>query len=161
MVHKEMLSTCCFLGHRTIDETGTMKERLYEIIEKLITEENIDTFLFGSKSRFDDVCLEVVTRIKEEYPYIRRVYVRSSFPYISESYREYLLKIYDDTYYPEKIIGSGRASYVERNFEMINKSRFCVFYYDENYSPDNRKSGTKTAFDYATKHKKEIINIFK
>lgn len=151
---------CCFLGHRTINETKEMRGRLYKIIERLITEENVDTFLFGSKSRFDDVCLEVVTEIKEKYPHIRRVYVRSSFPYISESYTNYLLENYEDTYYPEKIMDSGRASYVERNFKMINKSRFCVFYYDDNYSPGNRKSGTKISIDYAIKQKKEIINIY-
>ena len=105
IVPKRILNTCCFLGHRTINETGEMKSDLYRLVERLITEEKVDTFLFGSKSRFDDVCLEIVTKIKEKYPHIRRVYVRSSFPYINESYRRYLLKSYDDTFYPEKIMG--------------------------------------------------------
>ncbi len=42
--------TCCFFGHRTINETEELKERLTEIIEKLIVKEKVDTFLFGSKS---------------------------------------------------------------------------------------------------------------
>ena len=65
---------------------------------------------------------------------------------------------------------AGRASYVERNQEMINKSDFCIVYYDENYAPPKRKnsrrdltdyqpkSGTKIAYDYAVKKKKIIIN---
>ena len=159
MVPKRNLNTCCFLGHRTINETEEMKKQLYEVIERLIVKEKVETFLFGSKSRFDDVCLEIVTKIKEKYPHIKRIYVRAEFPNINDSYKKYLLKSYEDTYYPEKIIGSGRASYVERNYEMINNSRFCVFYYDDNYSPDNRKSGTKIAFEYAVKCKKEIIKI--
>lgn len=66
---------------------------------------------------------------------------------------------------------AGRASYVERNQEMINHSKFCVVYYDENYLPPRRKnsrrnlfnyqpkSGTRLAYDYARKKEKFIINL--
>ena len=149
--------TCCFFGHRKINETEELKSKLVEIIEKLIVDEKVDTFLFGSKSRFNSLCLELVSEIKEKYPHIKRVYVRAEYPYISERYKKYLLESYEDTYYPEHIIGSGRAAYVERNYVMINKSKFCIVYYDEPNAPTTRKSGTKIALDYAIKHKKEII----
>lgn len=149
--------TCCFFGHRTINETEELKAKLYKTIENLIVNDNVDTFLFGSKSRFDSLCLELVTKLKEKYPHIKRIYVRAEFPVISDNYKDYLLESYEDTYYPEKIIGSGRAAYVERNFEMINQSRFCVVYYDESYAPSKRKSGTKIALAYAIKHQKTIL----
>ena len=149
--------TCCFFGHRTITETEELKMKITEAVEKLITLENVDTFLFGSKSLFDTLCLELVTKIKEKYPHIKRIYVRAEFPYINESYTTYLLKSYDATYYPEKLLGSGRAAYVERNYEMINNSRFCIVYYDEKIAPTTRKSGTRIALDYAIKKGKEII----
>ena len=60
--------TCCFIGHRTIDATEELKRKLTETIEKLITEEKVDTFLFGSKSEFNTLCLELVTALKEKYP---------------------------------------------------------------------------------------------
>ena len=150
-------NTCCFFGHRTINETEKLKVKLYKTIESLVVNENVDTFLFGSKSRFDSLCLELVTKLKEKYSHIKRIYVRAEFPVISDNYKDYLLESYEDTYYPEKIIGSGRAAYVERNFEMINQSRFCVVYYDESYAPSKRKSGTKIALAYAIKHKKTIL----
>ena len=150
-------NTCCFFGHRTINETEELKMKLYETIENLIANEKVDTFLFGSKSRFNDLCYEIVSKVKEKYPYIKRVYVRAEFSVINESYSEYLLESYEDTYYPEKVIGSGRAVYVERNYEMINNSKFCVVYYDETYNLPKRKSGTKLALDYARRHNKEII----
>lgn len=152
-------NVCCFLGHRTINETEKLKAQLIEKIEKLIVEDFVDTFLFGSKSRFNSLCLELVTQLKENYPHIKRVYVRAEYPYISEDYKKYLLKNYEDTYYPENIINSGRASYVERNYEMINNSHFCVVYYDEKGGPTTRKSGTKIALDYAIKKRKKIIKI--
>ncbi|MBR6510510.1 MAG: DUF1273 family protein [Clostridia bacterium] len=150
-------NTVCFFGHRKINETEELKIRLYKTIEKLIKNENVDTFIFGSKSQFDDLCLKIVTKIKEKYPNIKRIYVRAEYEIISEQYKNYLLKSYEETYYPEKIKNSGRAVYVERNFEMINKSRICIIYYDEQCAPKNRKSGTKIALDYAVKHGKQII----
>ena len=149
--------TCCFFGHRSVNETEELKSKLNEIIEKLIVGENVDTFLFGSKSRFNSLCLELVTKIQEKYPHIKRIYIRAEYPYISEHYRNYLLESYEDTYYPEHIIGSGRAAYVERNYEMIERSHFCVVYYDKQHSPSTRKSGTKIALDYATERLKHII----
>ena len=117
----------------------------------------INTCCFFGHSRFDELCLEVVTKIKEKYPNVKRIYVRAEYPIISEKNKAYLLTKYDDTYYPDKIIGAGRAVYVERNCEMIRKSRYCIVYYNENNAPKTRKSGTKIALDFATKLNKEII----
>ena len=149
--------TCCFFGHREINETEVLKTKLMEIIEKLIVDENVDTFLFGSKSQFNSLCLELVTELKEKYPHIKRIYVRAEYPYISEHYKNYLLESYEYTYYPERIIGSGKAAYVERNYEMINQSQYCIVYYNEANAPSTRKSGTKIALDYAIKKQKHII----
>ncbi len=155
----KMSRTCCFFGHRMIDITEELKNRLYETIENLITNENVDTFLFGSKSRLDNLCRAAVTEIKEKYPYIKRIYVRAEYPYIDDSYMSYLLDLFDETYYPEKILGAGRAVYIERNYEMINNSNYCVVYYNEQKAPTKRKSGTKIALDYAVGKKKNIINL--
>ncbi|MBO7208271.1 MAG: DUF1273 family protein [Clostridia bacterium] len=159
-MEESFLHTCCFFGHRKIDETEELKTNLYEITENLIVNEKVDTFLFGSKSNFDDLCHKIVTDLKEKYPYIKRIYVRAEYPYITDWYREYLLKSCEDTYFPEKIINAGRARYVERNCEMLDKSSFCVIYYDENYIPKKSKnSGTKIAYDYAKKKGVNVINI--
>jgi len=163
--------TCCFLGHRKIDETAELKNKLYEIIENLIVNERIDTFFFGSKSQFDDLCHRIVTDLKEKHPHIKRIYVRSAFQHIPDWYEDSLLKHYEGTYFPKHMENAGRASYVERNQEMINKSKFCVVYYDENYLPLRRKnsrrdlfdyqpkSGTAVAYNYAMRKGCEIINV--
>ncbi|MBP3324516.1 MAG: DUF1273 family protein [Clostridia bacterium] len=150
---------CCFIGHRTIIETEKLKTHLIKIIEKPVTDENVDTFLFGSKSRFNSLCLEAVTEMKEKYPHLKRIYVRAEYPYISEQYKNYLLENYENTYYPERIMNSGRAAYVERNYEMIDNSHFCIVYYNEQSAPTTRKSGTKIALNYAVKQGKNIIRV--
>lgn len=54
-----------------------------------------------------------------------------------------------------------KASYIERNYAMINDSDFCVFYYNEKYVPLTKtNSGTKIAYDYAISKHKKVINLF-
>ncbi len=165
------LHTCCFFGHRKINETPELIERLTKEMEVLITEKEVDVFYFGSKSEFDNLCHKIVTDLKEKYSHIKRIYVRSAFQHIPDWYEDSLLKHYEGTYFPEHMENAGKASYVERNQEMIIHSKFCVVYYDENYLPPRRKnsrrdlfdyqpkSGTAVAYDYAVKKKKEIINV--
>ena len=153
--------SCCFFGHRKIEETSELTKRLKNVIENLIVKNNVNVFLFGSKSEFNSLCLNVVTELKEKYPQIIRIYVRAEYEIINDSYQNYLLKSYEKTYYPEKIKGAGKASYIKRNYEMIDKSKYCVVYYDEYYAPPRGKSGTKIAYYYAVKEKREIINVYK
>ena len=151
------METCCIIGHRTINETEELKSKLFAAIESLIADKSVDTFLFGSKSRFNDLCYEIVSKLKEKHPNIKRVYVRAEFPEISDSYHAYLLERYEETYFPEKLLHAGKAVYVERNFEMIRKSRYCLVYYDEAVAPTKRKSGTKIALSYAKAQEKTIL----
>ena len=150
---------CCFIGHRKIEKNSVLKKRIVLYLDKLISQEGIDTFLFGSKSDFNNFCYEIVTEMKIKYPHIKRVYVRAEYPYINSDYERYLLEKYECSYYPEKILNSGKLCYVERNFEMIDNSRFCVFYYDDRIS-ERRKSGTRIAWRYSVKKQKEIYNVF-
>ena len=61
MEHK----TCSFIGHRKIDESEELKQRLINVIEDLIVNHNVFTFLFGSRSEFNDLCHEIVTNLKK------------------------------------------------------------------------------------------------
>ena len=82
------LYTCCFFGHRKITETDELKSNLYSEIEKLIINEKVNTFLFGSKSQFDDLCHTIVTELKEKYPHIKRVYVRVNCPSLCRQHKK-------------------------------------------------------------------------
>ena len=151
--------TACFIGHRKISETEDLKIRLWDLIENLILAHNVTTFLFGSKSGFNDLCKEALIKTKEKHPHIKRIYVRALHPYISENYEKYLLQFCDETYFPENLVNAQKSAYVKRNYEMIDKSDFCVFYFNENEAPTTRKSGTKVALDYAIKKNKIIYNL--
>jgi len=149
-------NVCCFIGNKNMTPTDELITMLTKRIETLITDRGVGTFLFGSKSRFDDLCLELVTRLKQKHPHIKRVYVRAEYQYIDDDYMSYLLTLYDHSYYPDRV-HPGRAAYVQRNQVMIDSSDICIFYHHPSSAPNARRSGTSIALNYAVKRKKEII----
>ena len=150
-----------FIGHRNIKESEELEKRLTETVISLIEREGADVFYFGSKSAFDDLCLKVVTELKERYPHIKRVYARSMYEYVDKSYEDYLLTLYDHTFFPNKVKGAGALSYVMRNCIMIDESDVLVTYFDEAHCRTmSRNSGTKISVEYAIKKKKLVINVF-
>lgn len=177
---------CSVFGHRDTKLNEKQVDSLKLIIEDLIKNCNVDTFLFGSKSAFDNLCHLIVTDIKVKYPNIKRIaYTCKSEECILESEREKWEEIYSNMYHKEvHLLGveeeiehktkytAGRASYIERNYAMINASDYCIFYYDENYLPEYKRyskkgigfyqpnSGTALAYSYAKRKNKIIINIF-
>ena len=48
---------------------------------------------------------------------------------------------------------------VERNYEMIDNSRFCIVYSDESHAPTTRKSGTMIALDCVIKKGRKVILV--
>ena len=170
-MNTSLINTCCFIGHRKIEVPENLENRLYNLLEDLIINKNVRVFLFGSRIEFNDICYEVVSKLKEKYPDLKRIYVRAEYPYISKDYENFLLGSYEETYFPEKIQKAGRLVYVERNCEIIDKSAYCIFYYKEDYKPDIKKqskrslsyyqpkSGTKLAYDYAVMKKKRVYNM--
>lgn len=163
--------TCCFVGHREVLESEIVKESLLNEVENLIINKNVKVFMFGSRGKFNKLCYDAVSQLKEKYPYIKRVYIRAEYPCISDEYMSYLLQSYEDSYYPDRIKGAGKAVYAERNIYMIDNSDFCVIYYNKNYNPPMRKnskkdlaeyqpkSGTKIAYEYAKQRGVTLINL--
>jgi len=150
-----------FIGHRKIERTKTLKDRLTQLVEKLIVKDGADTFLFGSRSEFNDLCYEVVTELQDEFEHIRRIFIRAEYEYIDKPYYEYLLSLYEDTFYPAQVHGAGKLSYVKRNQVMIDMCDLLVAYCDKGYEPTAKtNSGTKIAVDYARKKNKTVINLF-
>lgn len=164
-----MLTVCCCIGHRNIIVNSDLVSRLRECVIHLIVYNGVTTFLFGSKSEFNDLALNVVMEIKKDYPNIKLIYVRAEYPVIIHAYLQYLLTSYDDTFFPKCLGNAGKSIYVERNKFLINESQYCIFYYDDCYSPEkkndgqffsSRKSGTKLMFEYANKRNKIAYNLF-
>ena len=153
-----MNNCCTFIGHRNAVLTKRQYEYLYNKLENLIAAGTITTFLLGSNSNFNSICKDITEKLKIKYPYIKRIYVRAEYQYIDKSYYDYLLQMYDDSFYPKEVVGANKLSYVKRNQVMIDESDIVFFYF--NNKEDIYKSGTKIAYKYALLKKKNIENIY-
>lgn len=139
--------TCCFIGHRKIDWTDELEEKVKQIVEDLIVNQNVQTFLFGSRSEFDALCNYVVGLLKEKYPNIKLINFLCK--------NETSILDCDETQIIETF---GRSSYIQRNKAMIDESGLCIFFFDEKLH--KTKSGTRIAYEYAKNKTKKIINVF-
>lgn len=170
-IHTNRVHACTFIGHRKAELSQEQIEKVKSVVESLIVEHGVSEFLFGSKSEFDSLCWEIVTELKRKYPHIRRINVRAEYRYVYDDYLSSLLTYYEESFYPDEIADAGRQVYVARNRYMIDRAEYCVFYLLENYTPPQQplrkhcitpisaKSGTKVAYEYAKRKKREIILI--
>lgn len=182
----EAHKSCSFFGHRNIEMTEELYIKVKTIVEDLILNHGVSDFLFGSRSNFDDICHKAVTELQKKYPFVKRVAYtcRNELCVLEKDRTEleilhsHVLKAdahflgFEQEHHHKTKFTSGKASYVERNYAMIDDSTFCIFYYDEKYQPKMRKyskqhskfyqpkSGTKLAFDYAKQKKKKVLNVF-
>ena len=154
-----LYNTCCVFGHRDMTFDEKDRELLYNLFEYMIVNKNIYIFLFGGFDDFDDLAHKVATKLKEKYPFIKRVYICEDYEFISRPHkRPKWLKDEDYEvfeYFDMRYTGFYQRIYF-RNCEIIDHNNYCVFCVDENVE----YSGAKEALEYAKRKKKEIINIY-
>lgn len=111
--------TACFIGHRKIELTESLKLKVQNTVTLLI-KSGVENFIFGDHSNFNNLCYNVVSNLKIEYPYIRRIHFRYNNPQISESVKEFFVSGYEESVFDTQILNSGKGSYIKRNKAMIN-----------------------------------------
>ena len=165
------MKACSFFGHRDTEQTEELKQKVRETIERLIVEEGVDAFLFGSRSKFDELCHMVVTELKEKYPHIQRIaYLckhesgclagegKKEQCRIKElTGRDVYVRAFEDIKKSDRVNSAGRAAYVERNYLMIDDSEFVIFKLLKNC--ENQKKGTYLALRYLERKKKMALFI--
>ena len=166
------MKACSFFGHRDTPQTDELKHKVRETVERLIVEEGVDTFLFGSRSNFDELCHMVVTELKEKYPYIQRIAylckhesgclvgagARLKQQIKQRTGRDVYVPEYEDIKKSDRVNSAGRSAYVERNQEMIDGSNIALICINKDYRLKNKKSGTVLLYHYA-KNKCGIIEV--
>ena len=147
------MKACSFFGHRDTPQTEELKQKVRETVERLIVEEGVDTFLFGSRSKFDELCHMVVTELKEKYPHINYNVVLAYMPAEKEAWNPYE---FGETMLPEGIESvHPRYAISWRNKWMVNESDVVVAYITHSWG------GAAKYVETASKRNKEIINIAK
>ena len=164
------MKTCAFFGHRDAHKTKDLETRVRERVERLIREDGVDTFLFGSRSSFDELCYTVVTALQETYPHIRRVAylcrheieclvgagMRLTKQIQEIVGKEVLVREYEEIKKSDIVNTAGKAAYVERNQWMIDESDISIFYLSDELTKQKGNSGTRLAYRYACRKGKQV-----
>ena len=115
---------CCFIGHRKIEKSVELTQRVRAVINDLIENKGVTTFLFGSRSEFDDLCHEIVTELQKNNPQIKRIMYtcRSEYAVKKEekeereriaravTKRDIKYKDYDGEMMSDRLWSAGKAS---------------------------------------------------
>ena len=158
----------CFIGYRRMEVTRELRSALYDALDELVRL-GATEFLFGERSRFDDLCYEAVTRLKSEYYLIRRVRFRVDEADACRDAGRHPPVGYEACFTSVRARSTWRVSGAELNQAMIRESDACVFYYDPAYISPRRakrpldgnrpRGGIAIAYAYAEKLGKRIINL--
>ncbi len=135
--------TCCFFGHRDIDEN--IEPLLMKAIEQLV-EIGVKNFYVGNHGAFDKMVHRVLKRICEENPAVKLTVVLAYLP----------TKEYENSIYPEGLETVPlRFAISYRNKWMIEKSDYVIVYVKRNFG------GASKFYETAKKKGKRVINIAK
>lgn len=147
---------CSFFGHREIEITSELKTKLKAYIKDLINNKTVNCFYFGGFGNFDELCWQIVTDLKQTYPYIKRIFCLSDPRHQRADKRPKWIK---DEDYEEFIYLNLKFDYwysriYYRNCEMIDQSDYVIF-----YVTNTENSGAYKALRHAERMKKEFVNM--
>ena len=144
--------TCSVFGHRTIEITKVLENKLYSTFEEIINK-GCEFFYFGGFGMFDELCHKVVSELKLTYTHIKRIFCLSDPRHLRINKRPKWLKIedYEEFIYLDLEFNWWYQRIYYRNCAMIDRSDIVVFYVEP-----KENSG---AYKYAVKKKKSLINL--
>lgn len=147
---------CSFFGHRDVSVTSELENNITEILTELIVDKGVSIFYFGGFGDFDACCYRIVTKLKNTYAHLQRIYCLADKRHLRESKRpKHLAKdSYEEYVYLELQYDYWYTRIYYRNCEMINLSDYILF-----YVKCTNNSGAYKCMKYAERVKKNIIKI--
>lgn len=148
--------SCSFFGHRQIEITDELKNRIKIYLIDLIETKSVSNFYFGGFGNFDDMCWQIVSELKHKYNSIKRIYCLSDPRHQRTSKRPKWLKDedYEEFVYLDIEFDYWYSRLYYRNCEIINRSDYVVF-----YVTNTENSGAYKALRHAKRTKKDFVNL--
>ena len=149
-----MSAACCGFGHRTL--FTNIELELYQVIEKLITENGVDIFYTGGMGQFDEQFTNAVRKAKLKYNHISIVLIKPYFSNELNTNKEYYNYRYDDVMICEESeLVHPKAAIKKRNCWMVDECDFVIGYIQRDHG------GAYDAIQYAKRMKKQVIMVSK
>lgn len=142
-----MEHTCCFFGHK--DTPESVKNNLYDAIEKLIAEHSVETFYVGNQGAFDFYTRAALRQLQKKYPHIRYAVVLAYMPTEVSEYEDH-----SDTMVPEGIEAVHPRYAIDwRNRWMLRESQHVICYIHHHWG------GAAKYVQTAQRQGKTVINL--
>ncbi len=144
------MAACTFFGHR--DCPSSVKASLYDAIERLICNQQVDTYYVGTQGSFDRMAYTTLVELRQRYSHIKVYRVLAYMPKLSDIAKD--RSVLDDTILPEGIEKvHPRYAIPHRNNWMIDRSDYVVAYVTRTFG------GAYQSVERARKKGIEIIGI--
>ena len=140
---------CSFFGHK--DAPQSLYPKIREGIEKLILQQNIESFMVGNQGSFDSMVLKALRELKQTYSHICYNVVLAYMPTQKQE-----CELYDpsETFLPEGIETVPKRFAISwRNKWMVRESDLILCYITHSWG------GAAQYVEYAKRQGKEVINL--
>ncbi len=142
-----------FFGHSNYITRVEDKERLINLFEEIIQNNQVDFYL-GGYGGFDNFVLECTKKYKERHKNTNIVFVT---PYLDKwlnKRKDIIQQEYDFILYPELEYVPQKFAILKRNEWMVNQANYVFAYVETHFG------GAYRALLYAHKQKKPYINLY-
>ena len=141
--------TCTFFGHRNTPDS--IKTNLKNIINELITKQNVTLFYIGNQGNFDYITYITLKKLKKIYPHIKYYVVLA---YLPTNKTDYFYYDFSDTIFPDCLTNvPPKFAIYKRNEFMLEKSDFVITYITNNFG------GASQFAEKAKRKNKKVINL--
>lgn len=142
---------CTFFGHREINNSKELAEKLYDVLGYLIENRGVRNFYVGHNGGFDSLVLQALRKMSKTYEIKYSVIL--AYMNLNKEYHDY---DFFETIYPENLEKAPlRFAIDKRNRWMINKSDIVVTYIN------SRIGGAATYVELCEKRGLQIISLGK
>lgn len=115
---------CTFFGHREINDSKELAEKLYETLSYLIENKGVRDFYVGHNGGFDRLVIEALRKLSKKYEIKYSVVL--AYMNLNKEYYDYNFL---ETIYPENLEKAPlRFAIDKRNRWMISKSDIVITY---------------------------------
>ena len=115
-----MNKICCFSGHGKISYTDDVYEKLINLIEDLIINENVSEFWVGNYGNFDRLCAKAVRSLKQKHLSLT---LNLIIPYVTSSINEYKQQ-YQKNY--DNILVADINEKTPKRFQILKCNEYMV-----------------------------------
>lgn len=139
------MSACTFFGHR--DSPDNQYEKLYNTIEKLITNNNVTIFYIGTQGNFDSLAHRALKELRKKYTNIKINRVLAYMPKCGEAAEDSIIPEGIELVHPKYAISW-------RNKWMIEQSDYIISFISHSFG------GAAEFVDLARKKNKVVLNLY-